>query len=80
MPIVENQRYIGVIYDKQLMTSNALPTSKIKGHIVTTPKLSAADHIAKAAEIVIGSGNRALPVVEKGKLIGILSETGVRWN
>ena len=77
VPITENQRYVGMIYAKQLMASNALPTSKIKGHIITTPKLSADDDIVKAAELVIGSGNRALPVVEKGKLIGILGETDI---
>src|SRR5919204_5508450 len=40
-----------------------------------TSTLSPDIDVEKAAQLSIRSGNRALPVVEKGELVGIVSET-----
>jgi predicted transcriptional regulator/ribosome-associated translation inhibitor RaiA len=70
-------KYIGMIYAKQFLDINAPPTSKLKSFVVNTPVLSSDDNIEKCAQLIVATGNRALPVVEKGKLIGIVSETDV---
>ena len=76
MPIVdESGKYVGMIFAKQLINSTAQPISKLKSYITNTPTLRPETDIEKAAELVIGSGNRALPVVENGRLLGIVSET-----
>jgi CBS domain-containing protein len=76
IPIVdENGKYLGMIFAKQIINSTAQPSSKLKGYIVSTSTLSRDHDIEKAAQLVIGSGNRAMPVVEKGELVGIVSET-----
>src|ERR671935_1883893 len=77
IPIVdENGKYFGMIFAKQLINSTAQSSSKLKGYIINTSTLSPDHDIEKAAQLVIGSGNRAMPVVEeKGKLVGIVSET-----
>ena len=77
VPVAEDGRYVGMVFAKQLMASSAQTTSKLKGFIVNTSALGPDDDVEDAARLVIGSGNRALPVVEKGKLVGILSETDI---
>src|ERR671911_98566 len=76
IPIVdENGKYLGMIFAKQIINSTAQPSSKLKSYIVSTSTLSRDHDIERAAQLVIGSGNRAVPVVEKGELVGIISET-----
>lgn len=76
VPIVDvGGKYVGMIFAKQLLNSTAQPSSKLKSYIVSTSALGPDHDVEKAARLVLGSGNRALPVVEKGKLAGIVSET-----
>jgi CBS domain-containing protein len=76
VPVVdESGKYVGMLFAKQLINSTAQPSSKLKGYVVNTSTLSPDAEVEKAAQLVIGSGNRALPVVEKGRLVGIVSET-----
>src|ERR671936_2397814 len=78
MPIVDgNQKYIGMIFAKEFLGINAMSTSKIKSFAVNTPLLSPEDSIDKSAQIIVETGNRALPVAENGKLIGIISEVDI---
>jgi len=76
IPVIDDDgKYLGMIYAKQFLNSSAQPSSKVKSYIVNTSAISPDKGIENAAKLVIGSGNRALPVVEKGKLVGIISET-----
>ena len=79
VPVAEDGgMYIGMVFAKRLMASSAQPSSKLKSFIVNTSTLSPDDNVEKAAKLVVGSGNRALPVIDnKGKLIGIVSETDI---
>ncbi|MEO9296247.1 MAG: CBS domain-containing protein [Nitrososphaera sp.] len=79
VPVVEEDgRYIGMIFAKQLLASSAQPTSKLKSFAINTATVGPDDDVEKAARLVIGSGNRALPVVNSGgKLVGIVSETDI---
>ena len=71
----ESGKYLGMISAKQFISSTAQPSSKLRGYIIKTSALSRDDDIEKAAQLIIGSGNRAMPVVEDGELVGIVSET-----
>jgi CBS domain-containing protein len=77
IPIVDdNGKYLGMIFAKQLINSTAQPSSKLRSYISNTSTLNPDHDIEKAAQLIIGSGNRAMPVVEqKDKLAGIVSET-----
>lgn len=76
IPIVDgDSKYVGMMFAKQLIHSTAQPTSKLKSYVVNTSTLSPDHDVEKAAKLLIGSGNRALPVVNKDKLVGIVSET-----
>jgi CBS domain-containing protein/ribosome-associated translation inhibitor RaiA len=76
IPVVDDGgKYVGMIFAKQLINSTAQPSSKVKGYVVNTSTVGPDHDIEDAAQLVLGSGNRALPVVEKGRLVGIVSET-----
>ncbi|MGH9993031.1 MAG: CBS domain-containing protein [Nitrososphaera sp.] len=76
VPVVDGSgRYSGMIFAKQLLSSSAQPYSKLKSFVASTSTVNPEFDVEKAAQLVIGSGNRALPVVAKGKLVGIVSET-----
>ncbi|WP_148681537.1 CBS domain-containing protein [Candidatus Nitrososphaera gargensis] len=76
IPVVDDDgKYLGMIFAKQLLNSSAQPSSKVKSYIVNTSMVGPNQDVEKAAQLVIGSGNRALPVVENGRLVGIVSET-----
>ena len=78
IPIVDDyEKYIGMIYAKQFLGVNATPMSKLKSFVVNTPVLSSDDNIEKCAQLIVVTGNRALPVVENGKLISIVSESDI---
>jgi len=73
----DDGKYVGMIFAKQFLGTNPMPSSKLKHFMVRAPMLSPQDSIEKAAQLVLGSGNRAMPVVEKGRLAGIVSETDI---
>jgi CBS domain-containing protein/ribosome-associated translation inhibitor RaiA len=76
IPVVDRDgRYAGMIFAKQLLASTAQPSSKLKSFIVNTAALTLDTDVEKAAQLIISTGTRALPVVDKGKLAGIVSET-----
>ncbi|HKU50409.1 MAG TPA: CBS domain-containing protein [Nitrososphaera sp.] len=78
IPVVDgDSKYSGMIFAKQLISSSAQPTSKLKSFIVNTSTATPEGDVEKAAQLVIGSGNRAIPVVERGRLVGIVSETDI---
>jgi CBS domain-containing protein/ribosome-associated translation inhibitor RaiA len=78
VPVVDGAgAYSGMIFAKHFLASTAQPASKLKGYVTNTSSLSVDDDVEHAAKMIVGTGNRALPVVQNGKLVGILSETDV---
>jgi len=78
LPVIDNDgKYVGMIFAKEFLNLNTTPSSKLKNLVVKTPILSPTDTIEKCTQLIVTTGNRALPVVEKGKLISIVSETDV---
>lgn len=62
-------------FAKDILNANIMSSSKLKNFIVTTAVLIPTDNIKKCTQLIVTSGNRALPVVEDSKLVGIVSET-----
>ena len=80
IPIVEKE-YEGIVFLKDLIKSRGDPTkTKLENFITKTPTLRRNMDIFEAIKILVNSGLRALPVVENGKIIGILSETDIILN
>jgi predicted transcriptional regulator len=78
IPIIDkNKKYQGMVFAKDFFNVNATPSSKLNNYIVKTPVLGPTDSIKTSTQLIVTTGNRALPVVEHSKLIGIISETDV---
>jgi CBS domain-containing protein len=80
LPII-NEEYEGMIFLKDLLKSGGNPvTTKLENFIRSAPTLKEEMNAEEAIKILVESGLRALPVVEKGRVVGILSETDIISN
>ena len=78
IPIIDTDSvYRGMIFAKQFLTVNALPHSKVKSFISNTPSLDESDDVEKCVQLMVVTGNRALPLLESGRLTGLLSEIDI---
>jgi CBS domain-containing protein/ribosome-associated translation inhibitor RaiA len=78
VPLVDNnENYKGMIFAKDFLLINTMPEAKLKSFVSTTPVLSPSFGIEKCAQLIVATGKRALPVLEKNKVVGIVSETDV---
>ena len=77
IPVIsdENVReYKGMVFVKQFL-SDPSPMSKLKNFITSTPVLASDDTVVRCTQLIVTTGNRALPVTENSKLAGVISET-----
>lgn len=76
IPIIEENNFIGMIFIKDIVIKDIdAEKTKAKSIVVSNiPKLDSNISLKDAARKIIQSGFRALPVFEKNKIIGILSE------
>ncbi|UCF07392.1 MAG: CBS domain-containing protein [Thermoplasmata archaeon] len=75
LPVVRKNRLVGLVSYETLIKRRNLPLSTKVGHIMSTPpKLSNNAPLTVAAEMLISSGFRALPITSRGKkLVGMVS-------
>src|ERR687885_38005 len=72
-----NSNFLGMVYAKQFLTTNAMPSSKLKNFVNKTPFLTINDVVEKSVELFMTTGNRVLPVFQDGTLYGTISEKDV---
>jgi CBS domain-containing protein/ribosome-associated translation inhibitor RaiA len=78
LPVVDdNGSCLGMLYAKQFLTTNLMPSSKLRSFLTKTPVLNPNDSIEKSVELFMTAGSRALPVLDNGKLYGIITENDV---
>jgi CBS domain-containing protein/ribosome-associated translation inhibitor RaiA len=78
IPIVDNNSiYKGMIFAKQFVNINALPDSKVRSFICNTPIVEREEQLEKCAQLMVVSANRALPLLDNGRLVGLISETDI---
>ncbi|MFQ5941380.1 MAG: CBS domain-containing protein [Nitrososphaerales archaeon] len=81
LPVVDQNGYRGMIFAKQFFETNIFPrTTKVANFVVSAPSLSPNSLILSAYRDMVGSGLRALPVLAKDRLVGIVSETDLVLN
>lgn len=74
----DKDRYVGVITRRWIIRSRMDPaTAKVKTLMRTAPKVSPDFSISKAAKLMIESGIRQLPVFEKNKLVGFVTDENI---
>jgi len=63
---------------KTIVTKDLDPTTaKIQHYITKTPTVGPKDDIEKTIELLLNSGSRALPVIDKDGVVGVISETDI---
>ena len=81
VPVVSGSRYIGMLLFREILKRRSLQSmEKIGSLVMKTPALRPDAGIIHAVEMIRKSGIPALPVVEKGKLIGIVSRSDLMRN
>jgi CBS domain-containing protein len=78
IPILDGKKLVGVVSMAAIARHKSTqPTSKAQHLVRKTPEVLPNLDLAVAAETFLSSGNRSLPITEKGKLVGILSRSDV---
>ncbi|HKJ96304.1 MAG TPA: CBS domain-containing protein [Thermoplasmataceae archaeon] len=81
LPVVNGNTYLGAINYRELMRRKSVRLkSKARNFAVKTPELSEKQDVLAAVGELKESGLPALPVLRKGKLVGIVSETDIVRN
>jgi len=71
-------RYVGVISRRWVIRSRVDPAvTKVKSLMRGAPRVSSGFSLSKAARLMIESGVRQLPVFEKGKLLGFVTDEDI---
>lgn len=81
LAVIDKKSLFGMIELKAVITKDINPAeAKVANFVKKVPSLSENDELMEALELLLRSGMRALPVIEKGQVVGILSETDVLKN
>lgn len=77
LPVIDN-KLEGMLLLKRIVTTDIDPsTSKVGGFAVPMTAIDADATSEEAAKALLNSGSRAMPVMKKGIVIGIISETDI---
>lgn len=81
LPVISDGKVVGMVFLKDLIRfSHVVEKDKADQFLAKVPFLSTKSGLQEAVKSIFGLGVRALPVVENGKLAGIISETDLIKN
>ena len=74
----EKGLYVGMVSRRSILRTRLdLSRIKVKSVMTTAPEVSLVDSLTRIAKLMIGSGVRQLPVIDKGKLVGFVTDEAV---
>ena len=74
----ERGKYVGIITRRSILRTRLDPTkTKVKSLLKTAPEVNLTDSLSRVAKLMITSGIRQLPVFEKGKIKGFITDEAV---
>jgi CBS domain-containing protein len=75
VPVIDGKKFMGIIDMNSIIKSvKASPEMKVKSKIVNYPIVGPESGVEECITLMVSSGIEFLPVVEKGKLIGVISD------
>jgi CBS domain-containing protein len=70
--------YVGMVSRRSILRTRLdLSRIKVKSVMTVAPEVSLGDSLSRVAKLMIGSGVRQLPVIDKGKLVGFITDEAV---
>jgi len=76
--VLDGKNLLGMIELKKLVTGDMDPhKTKIQNYVTKTPIIGPKENVEKCIELLLNSGSRAMPVVDRGIVVGIISETDI---
>jgi len=76
LPVVEDGEVLGMVRDEELLP-NVSSRKKVSEIMEDAPSLSPDDRLVHAREIMLDNDAWRLPIVESGRLVGMLTETDI---
>lgn len=74
----ERGRYIGMVSRRSILRTRLDPTkTKVRSLMVVAPEVNPGNSLSRIANLMIGSGVRQLPLFDKGKIGGFVTDDGV---
>src|SRR5947208_4880910 len=78
LPVIERKKLVGVVTMRELMRRRNLPpATKVSTVVEIPPEISPETPLPEAAEKMISAGFRAIPVVKRRALVGIISRSDI---
>ncbi|MBI4018235.1 MAG: CBS domain-containing protein [Candidatus Aenigmarchaeota archaeon] len=78
LPVVEGKNVLGLLELKNVVTKDIdIQSTKVENYITSASTASPEHDLQKVIELLLNSGLRAVPVTDKGNLVGIVSESDV---
>src|SRR3989338_5990261 len=76
--VMSDERLLGMIELKKVVTKNIdISSSKVENFASNVPHIDANASVESAAQMLLTSAARALPVTDAGSVVGIISETDI---
>jgi CBS domain-containing protein len=74
----DHGRYEGMISRRSILRTRLDPSkTKVRSLMVAAPEVDVGDSLSRVAKLMIGSSVRQLPVFDKGKLLGFITDEAV---
>src|SRR4030042_7096356 len=74
----EKGLYVGMVSRRSILRTRLdLSRIKVKSVMTAAPEVSLGDSLSRVAKLMIGSGVRQLPVFEKNKIVGFITDEAV---
>lgn len=81
IPAVQGKKYLGMVNFREVLRRRSLKLSaKAENYLVNTPTVAPDDDVMDVIRLIVDTGLSALPVLEKDRLMGIISRTDVIRN
>lgn len=81
VPVLSGKRYLGMLSYREILRRRSIfPSSKVESVMIKTPKLTPGENLNTAIRLFKETGIPALPVVQKGLLVGLVSRTDILKN